>query len=111
MAEKGNLQIFSRDENLSFEFKSTDMKYKLNGNVKIDMGANVITSFVADAYVANDDAHAEYVGCGSVTTQYNPSLGDDALQFNFYRMSRKTMRDMGDVIDDCLDQLNELINK
>ena len=87
------------------------MKYKLNGNVKIDMGANVITSFVADAYVANDDAHAEYVGCGSVTTQYNPSLGDDALQFNFYRMSRKTMRDMGDVIDDCLDQLNELINK
>ena len=110
MEEKGKLQIESRNEVAEFDFTSSNGKYYLRGNVHRDIDSHVILMFAASVKSSNDGG-VTYNTCGSINSNYDPSLGDDGLQFNFYSMTRKTMRDMGDVLDDCLDQLNELINK
>jgi hypothetical protein len=109
--EESTLNVKNRKEVIEFEFASND--YKLIGSAQAEEGKNYVIGFNAIAYskTEGEGGQAIYDNCGNVTSTYNQSLGEDGLQLNFYGMNRKVMRVVSNMVYDCIDQLNELINK
>ncbi|MBQ7150542.1 MAG: hypothetical protein IJS06_06245 [Prevotella sp.] len=106
---KGTLVIKGQRTNLDFEFTSGE--YKLIGVAQSDNESDVMIAFNAQVRkLAQDaDGNTTETPCGSVATTYTPSEGEDALEYNCYNMSRKTLKAIGDIIEDCTEQLNELL--
>lgn len=106
---KGLLDVKNLQEQVEFEFTSGE--HKLIGLAYLSKDSDVMTSFNANVRKLSKDSDGNVVEtpCGSVSTTYTPSKGEDALEFNCYNMSRKTLKAIGDIIEDCTEQLNELL--
>ncbi len=109
---KGTLTIKSLFEQASFEFIDETGEWKLTGSAKLDTNSNAMVAFDANVFHIEKtvDGTTDVVS-GGVSSTYTPSKGDEALQFNFYNMNRRALKVIGDLVESCTEQLNNLISK
>lgn len=102
MATTGTLTISSKRSETTFAYSSADGKYILRGSAQTKTDTTVMTSFNATAYKIGEGTEAS---CGSVSTNYDQSKGDDGLQFNVYNMSINDLIAVAPIIKECAEAL------
>lgn len=110
--KKGTLTIKSLFEQASFEFIDETGEWKLTGSAKLDTNSDAMVVFDANVFHVEEtlDGTTDVVS-GGVSSTYIPSMGDDALQFNFYNTNRRALKVIGDLVESCTEQFNNFISK